>query len=139
MRRPKKLDLRRAPRGPTSAEREEHEATHIPYRDWCAHCVRGRATNRPHRADKDREDEEAKKNKVPRISMDYFFMGQQGDRAHEYPMIVMVDETTDNRYMRAVGKKGLGDGKEMEWLIKDMSEELKSWGYTGGPDGEISM
>ena len=33
--------IRRAPRGPTQLEREQHEATHMPYRDWCAHCVRG--------------------------------------------------------------------------------------------------
>ena len=31
-----------APKGPTKREREEHDATHIPYRDWCDHCVRGR-------------------------------------------------------------------------------------------------
>ena len=47
-------------------------------------------------------------------------------------MIVMIDESTDNRYMRAAGKKGLGDNSDMEWLIVDMNEELKSWGYTGG-------
>ena len=33
--------LRRAPRGPTQLEREQHEATRLPYRDWCAHCVMG--------------------------------------------------------------------------------------------------
>ena len=35
-----KVRVRRAPGEPTKKEREEHEATHIPYRDWCAHCVR---------------------------------------------------------------------------------------------------
>ena len=29
-------------------EREEHELTHIPYRSWCPHCVRGRGRNQPH-------------------------------------------------------------------------------------------
>ena len=127
---------RRAPKGPTKKEREEHEATHIPYRDWCKHCVRGRANNRPHRG-KQQGDEETEQRKVPRIAMDYFFMAQEGDRAAEYPMIVMIDESTDNRYMRAVGKKGLGENGEMEWLIKDMNDELKSWGYTGGPEEEL--
>ena len=41
-------------------------------------------------------------------------MGQQVEKATEYPMIVVVDESTDYRYMRAVGKKGprrrQGDG-----------------------------
>ena len=122
-------NTRRAPKGPTQKERAEHEATHIPYRDWCRHCVRGRATNRPHRS-KPGEEEDAQGRKVPRISMDYFFMSQEGGKAAEYPMIVMIDESTDNRYMRAVGRKGLGEGSSMEWLIADMSEELKSWGHT---------
>ena len=30
-------------------EREEHELTHLPYRSWCAHCVRGRGRNMPHK------------------------------------------------------------------------------------------
>ena len=71
--------------------------------------------------------------------MDYFFGGQEGDRAAEHPMIVMLDETTDNRYMRAVNRKGLGDGNEMEWLVKDMHEELKSWGHAGGDGGELIL
>ena len=33
---------RRAPREPTEEERMRHEATHLPYRSWCVHCVRGR-------------------------------------------------------------------------------------------------
>ena len=124
--------VRRVPKGPTQREREEHEATHIPYRSWCKHCVRGRAPNRPHRAAPKEEDEEERERRVPRISMDYFFMGQEGEKASECPMLVMVDESTGNCYMRAVGRKGLGEGREMEWLVRDMSEELKSWGHPGG-------
>ena len=41
--------------------------------------------------------------------------------------------------MRAVGRKGLGEGKEMEWLIKDLLEELEAWGYPGGGDNKIIM
>ena len=130
------VKTRRAPKGPTQKEREEHEATHIPYRDWCKHCVRGRAPNRQHRV-KIKGDGDTEGRKVPRISMDYFFMSQEGERAAEHPMMVMIDESTDNRYMRAVGKKGLGDNNDMEWLIVDMNEELKSWGYTGGQNEEL--
>ena len=32
----------RSPKAPTKAEREEHEATHLPCRSWCTHCLRGR-------------------------------------------------------------------------------------------------
>ena len=30
------------PKEPTKVEREEHEKTHLPFRSWCRHCVRGR-------------------------------------------------------------------------------------------------
>ena len=40
----------------------------------------------------------------------------------------MKDESTGNRYLRAVGKKGVED---MGWLVKDLHEELKSWGAHG--------
>ena len=35
---------------PSSQEVQEHMKTHIPYRSWCAHCVRGRVRNDPHRS-----------------------------------------------------------------------------------------
>ena len=35
--------VRAGPRSkPTQREREEHVATHVPFRDWCAHCMMGR-------------------------------------------------------------------------------------------------
>ena len=32
---------------PSRAEIEEHELTHLPFRNWCRHCVKGRA-RKPH-------------------------------------------------------------------------------------------
>ena len=37
---------------PTLAEREEHERTQLPYRNWCRHCVAARASNPAHRGRK---------------------------------------------------------------------------------------
>ena len=39
--------------------------------------------------------------------------------------------------MRAVPHKGLGEGVEDGWLIKDMHDELKSWGYPGGENNPL--
>ena len=39
----------RGPRDPTRAEIEAHQATHLPFRSWCKHCVAGRSDNPPHR------------------------------------------------------------------------------------------
>ena len=30
------------PKEPTSEERKVHELTHLPFRSWCRHCIRGR-------------------------------------------------------------------------------------------------
>ena len=33
---------------PTQKEREESEATHLSFRDWCTHCMMGRGRTHPH-------------------------------------------------------------------------------------------
>lgn len=57
------------PACPTVQERRAHEATHLPYRPWCAECVQGRARGKPHVRNKEPLNEEV----VPRVLMDYFF------------------------------------------------------------------
>ena len=52
-------------------------------------------------------------------------------------MLVMVNEKTGDKYARAVGRKGVGE--ELHWVVKDMSEEMKVWGHTGGVGGKIIM
>ena len=44
---------------------------------------------------------------------------------------------TKDKYARAVGNKGLGNAGSSDWLIKDMSEELKAWGHPGGADSVL--
>ena len=38
------------PRKPKAEDIDEHEKTHLPYRSWCRHCVRGRGRQMPHQA-----------------------------------------------------------------------------------------
>ena len=58
------------PREPTKAEREEHDKTHLPFRSWCRHCVRGRGKEEAcRRVGRDPE--------VPEIHMDFMFMGEE--------------------------------------------------------------
>ena len=87
---------RRAPKGPTKEEREKHEATHLPFREWCQHCIRGRGRNKPH---KKKTEEEKEGHRVSRVSMDYFFMSQEEEKASQNPLMVMIDEEYGNRYM----------------------------------------
>ena len=44
MRRP---DRKAPPEEPTAQERAEHMLTHVPFRSWCRHCVRGRGKEEP--------------------------------------------------------------------------------------------
>ena len=129
----------RTPTRVSKVEREQHELTHTPFRQWCEFCVMGRGKNEAHMKKAAREDEEEESAAVPRVSMDYFFLSKEDEKASENPMIVMVDDKTGEKYARAVGQKGLKkpDGESMDWLVKDMSKELKAWGHGGGPDGHI--
>ena len=77
--------VRRAPMGPTKQEREAHEATHMPFREWCKYCVRGRGRNRPHK--KKSKMEKGEIPTVSKVAMDYFFMSQDDERADRNPRI----------------------------------------------------
>jgi hypothetical protein len=125
----------RAPHQVSNEERDIHELTHTPYRAWCRHCVRARGRNTPHRAG----EPEHKSKGVPKIAMDYFFMGKVDEQASTNPLIVMVDEDTGEKYARAVGHKGIGKDNETEWLIKDLALELRAWGHNGGEGGHIIL
>ena len=46
---------KRPVRQPTREEYEEHMRTHLPFRKWCPHCVKGKRKNDPRRTDKERE------------------------------------------------------------------------------------
>ena len=63
--------VRTGPRNrPTQKEREGHEATHVPFRDWCTHCMMGRGRTH-HHVTMQRSEEETRR---PTIAMDYYFM-----------------------------------------------------------------
>ena len=97
----------------------------MPYRDWCAHCVRGSGEKTP-RNRKGLESEEDQQNKALRMVLNYHFMSTQDQDNSENFVLAMKDESTGNWYLRAVGRKGV---EGMEWLVKDLHEELKSWGH----------
>ena len=126
-----------APVRVSKAEVEKHELTHVPYRSWCPICVRARGRKMPHYRRKERHDEVGMR--IPRISMDYFFMSKHDEEAKENPVLVVLNEETNERYARATGRKGIGTEGVMEWLVRDVSEELKSWGHAGGTGGHIIL
>ena len=112
--------VRAAPGEPTKAERERHNATHLPYQSWCRFCVKGRGRRTAHC----RRSASMNHSEIPVIVFDYHFMADEDREASRNPMLGMRDLKTGNRYMRAVGQKGLGNGTDMDWLIKDMHEAV---------------
>ena len=52
-------------------------------------------------------------------------IGMGSGHASEHPLMVMVDDATGNKYMRAVSHKGVGFDGDQSWLVKDMHRELK--------------
>ena len=69
----RKIVKMQSPVTPSSAEVEEHSLTHLPYRSWCKHCVRGRMKVAPHRKRDNRETE----NGVPEVHLDWAFPGEE--------------------------------------------------------------
>ncbi len=51
----------------------EHAASHLPFRDWCKHCIFGKAADWPHLSVTRTADG------VPLVQVDYFFMNRKGD------------------------------------------------------------
>ena len=62
--------FRKSENQPSSQEVQEHMKTHIPYPSWCAHCVRGRGRNDPHRSGGGRRGP----SDHPRLAIDYGFL-----------------------------------------------------------------
>ena len=44
------------PKLPSQAEVDFHMLTHLPYRNWCEHCVKGRAKEMNHGKSKDKHE-----------------------------------------------------------------------------------
>ena len=89
------------PREPTMEERREHNVTHIPFRSWCKHCVRGKSLGAAHRSGTG-----SATRKVPTISLDYFYLGDAEDNSQ--PNLIMTDSLTQRVFSMCMPCKGVG-------------------------------
>ena len=79
--------------------------------------MRGRGRNRPHRrVERNKENEEER---VPRISMDYNFAGEDDEKVGTW--LTMVDPKSKAVWSRVVQGKGVCE--ETEWVIRAIVEE----------------
>ena len=60
------------PKSPTEDEVEEHRKSHIPYRDWCPHCVQGRGLGER------RGRHAGRHHDIPRVGIDYWYITSDG-------------------------------------------------------------
>ena len=67
----RKTERNQDPRGPNAEERLEHEKTHLPFRSWCRHGVRGRGKEEACREGKRSHD-------AAEVHMDFMFIGDEG-------------------------------------------------------------
>ena len=63
---------RKSPNLPSRQEVLEHWITHLPFRNWCQHCVAGKCKSKPHMTAGKIDDE----NGTPIVAFDYAFMSR---------------------------------------------------------------
>ena len=116
-----KAKLASAGRRPTEKEVEEHMNTHLPYRSWCPHCVRGKARGTMHVAVKDKEG-----NEIPVVGIDYMFFVKEGENEEEngMPTIVIKDSKSKVSWARVLKRKGVE-----VYSVKVLSKFLSLMGY----------
>ena len=75
------------PKMPTRTEIEEHNLTHLPFRSWCRHCVRGREKELPHK----RVGEQGE---MPELHVDMCFLGEEKDPHNAITVMVARERST---------------------------------------------
>lgn len=87
---------------PRDAEVREHKLTHLPFRSWCRHCVRGRGKEMAHFKTKDERG-------VPEFHLDFAFMGDEQDPGKTVPMVVVRERDTRMTMAAAAPSKSTGN------------------------------
>ena len=121
----------RDPGEPTQQEWDDRVKTHVPFRGWCPHCVRGRARNAPHPVVRREADS------LPVVSFDYCDMGNRNmpevedgvnDSDGPTPVLVMHDSIAKNVFAHAVPHKGT-QHEGSHFAVQAVAADIESLGY----------
>ena len=93
----------KAPSKPSKEEVDKHMATHIPFRSWCPHCVRGKSKGKPHK----RTSQENRE--IPIVVMDYMFMDDTQNEGEEKGMPILV--------AKDINQDGTGTGMIFAYVV----------------------
>ena len=114
----------RQPRTPTAEERREHERTHIPYRCWCEHCVRGQGTEYKHGTVKGTNAGE----EAPRVILDYCFFTEsaKGASASEDAEVSLTAHVMQETLCGSVWVYGLKSNSVSDdpWIADQLVDDL---------------
>ena len=113
----------RVPRTPTQAEINDHLPLHLPYREWCPHCVDGGASGMTHKTDKEKGEPIGNT-----ICMDYTFPSDRDAEEDANPILIMYDCRTRALWCIPTDHKGA-----IPWVTKWAVDKLEEAGY-GGAD-----
>ena len=97
---PVKIKAKPIPETVSKKDQELHQLTHLPFRSWCEHCVRGKARDDAHfaRADPNTGD--------PRWCMDYFFLSRASETKRATAALNMLDAKSGAVFAALVSKGG---------------------------------
>ena len=122
--RPARVKALPKPTAPTREQREIHEMCHYPYASWCAHCVRGKAVNNPHRKLK----KHAACKSEPVVSGDFCFLSQADD-ASVAPVFVLRDHRSRVTFAHVTQGKSTSKEVYSQYLTKAVVEDMKALGH----------
>ena len=107
---------------PTQEEVEQHMVTHLPFRSWCVHCVKGKAKAQGH----NRQGGIDHDGDVPVVSIDYMFMhGKQKEGEEKgMPIVVWVVRKSKVIRSRVVPQKGRDS-----YAIRNLTHDVSQLGY----------
>ena len=146
-----KIRILPTPNPPSRQEALEHNCTHIPFRSWCQHCVRGKSKSSHHKAGAGMAGSE-----TPVVSFDYAFLGDRRQNAEKEDedeggqhvedddvtkTTVLVGRDAKSRVCCAipVPQKGID---MMEWSLREGLRFLDFLGYASvviKSDQEVSL
>ena len=107
----------RIPSEPTASERRQHELTHLPYRDWCPHCVKAKGRHGVSKKQLDRQ---------PVIQVDYCFHSTD-PKPSLRKLLTPVDIVTGSGMSVVIPSKGRDD-----YAVAELKKFIYECGRTFG-------
>jgi hypothetical protein len=86
---------------PKADEVKEHEFTHLPYRSWCRHCVRGRGKEMSHKKVKEHGE-------MLEFHLDFMFPGDEKEAGNTLTALAMKERHTGMTMATVIPDKSTG-------------------------------